>query len=293
MGKLLKNLKKAFIAAKSVPQNTVIVVNLLSDLSFVSTIISLENSCIIASLLYILYTLQINKQDRASLQLESTMYQSNPKRYTHAQYSSESIDDTTLDDDDPVDQLHLNVDDEEEQDYHGMRNYDDKYLNEKNAIHDAQSVRYTAYTMKQDSGNSIVTELRNVGVTVLSLESLSTSAMIHYMDAVTSMRLGEANDEKCMLYTDRMGRVFNVVISVSVMSILCGIIPAGRHFYLRVSRLTSCLINLLYLQGWSTRFGKIMEHSSSFLLWMDGYCRHPIFSACHCILSFWERRWHC
>lgn len=188
-----------------------------------STIISLENSCIIASLLYILYTLQINKQDRASLQLESTMYQSNPKRYTHAQYSSESIDDTTLDDDDPVDQLHLNVDDEEEQDYHGMRNYDDKYLNEKNAIHDAQSVRYTAYTMKQDSGNSIVTELRNVGVTVLSLESLSTSAMIHYMDAVTSMRLGEANDEKCMLYTDRMGRVFNVVISVSVMSILCRI----------------------------------------------------------------------
>lgn len=139
------------------------------------------------------------------------MYQSNPKRYDHAQYSSQSIDDTTLDDDDPVDQLNLNVDEEDYPD--DMRDYNDKYLNEKNAIHDAQSVRYTAYTMRQDSGNSIVTELRNVGVTVLSLESLSTSAMIHYMDAVTSMRLGEANDEKCMLYTDRMGRVFNVVIS--------------------------------------------------------------------------------
>jgi len=140
------------------------------------------------------------------------MYQSNPKRYTREQYSSPSIDDTTLDDDDPVDQLHINDDDEEGY-YPQMGNYDDKYLNEKNAINDAQSVRYTAYTMKQDNGNSIVAELRNVGVTVLSLESLSTSAMIHYMDAVTSMRLGEANDEKCMLYTDRMGRVFNVVIS--------------------------------------------------------------------------------
>lgn len=145
------------------------------------------------------------------------MYQSNPKRYDHAQYSSQSIDDTTLDDDDPVDQLNLNVDEEDYPD--DMRDYNDKYLNEKNAIHDAQSVRYTAYTMRQDSGNSIVTELRNVGVTVLSLESLSTSAMIHYMDAVTSMRLGEANDEKCMLYTDRMGRVFNVVISVSMHAV--------------------------------------------------------------------------
>ena len=138
-----------------------------------------------------------------------------------SQYSSrESIDDTTLDDDDPVDQLRLDGGDEE--DYSEMRKYDEKYMYEKNAIHDAQSVKYTAYTMKQDSGNSIVAELRNVGVTVLSLESLSTSAMIHYMDAVTSMRLGEANDEKCMLYTDRMGRVFNVVISVSIVSLLLG-----------------------------------------------------------------------
>lgn len=125
-------------------------------------------------------------------------------------YSSQSIDDTTLHDDDPVDRMEM---DTENSEY--PRKYNDKFLNEKNAISDAQSVRFTAFTMKQDTGNSIVSELRNVGVTVLSLESLSTTAMIDYMDAVTSMRLGEANDEKCMLYTDRMGRVFNVVISVS------------------------------------------------------------------------------
>jgi hypothetical protein len=65
--------------------------------------------------------------------------------------------------------------------------------------------------MNQES--DIVQQLRNVGVTVLSLESLSTAAMINYMDAVTTMRLGNGNDEKCMLYTDIMGRVFNVVIS--------------------------------------------------------------------------------
>jgi hypothetical protein len=87
-----------------------------------------------------------------------------------------------------------------------------KYSSEKNAINDAQSVKYTAYTMKT---HNIVDELRNVGVTVLSLESLSTKGLIHYMDAVTNIRLGESNDEKCMLYTDRMGRVYNVVISVS------------------------------------------------------------------------------
>ncbi len=92
---------------------------------------------------------------------------------------------------------------------HGMK--DDKYRYERNAINDAQSVAYTAYTMNQDT--DIVQQLRNVGVTVLSLESLSTADMINYMDAVTTMRLGNGNDEKCMLYTDRMGRVFNVVIS--------------------------------------------------------------------------------
>ncbi len=88
---------------------------------------------------------------------------------------------------------------------------DDKYRYERNAINDAQSVAYTAYTMNQD--NDIVHQLRNVGVTVLSLESLSTAALMNYMDAITTMRLGNGDDEKCMLYTDRMGRVFNVVIS--------------------------------------------------------------------------------
>mmetsp|Transcript_18757 Transcript_18757/g.23614 ORF Transcript_18757/g.23614 Transcript_18757/m.23614 type:complete len:501 (+) Transcript_18757:229-1731(+) len=88
---------------------------------------------------------------------------------------------------------------------------DDKYRYERSAINDAQSVAYTAYTMNQD--NDIVHQLRNVGVTVLSLESLSTAAMMNYMDAITTMRLGNGDDEKCMLYTDRMGRVFNVVIS--------------------------------------------------------------------------------
>ena len=50
-------------------------------------------------------------------------------------------------------------------------------------------------------------------MTVLSLESLSKAAMINYMDAVATMRLGNGDDEKCMLYTDSMGRVFNVIIS--------------------------------------------------------------------------------
>ena len=118
-------------------------------------------------------------------------------------YSTDSYDDTTLHDDDPVDRIERNTE---------IKRHSNKYSGEKNAINDAQSVKYTAYTMKN---HNIVNELRNVGVTVLSLESLSTSGLIHYMDAVTSMRLGESNDEKCMLYTDRMGRVFNVVISVS------------------------------------------------------------------------------
>ena len=129
--------------------------------------------------------------------------------------STYSMDETTLNDDDPVDNLEM---DGETEGFDASTNkYDEKYMNERSAINDAQSVRYTAYsfTMKQDSGFSIVSELRNVGVTVLSLESLSTEAMIHYMDAVTSMRLGDSNDEKCMLYIDRMDRVFNVVVSVS------------------------------------------------------------------------------
>lgn len=94
---------------------------------------------------------------------------------------------------------------------HQMMKNEDKYRHERYAINDAQSVAYTAYTLNHD--NDIVQQLRNVGVTVLSLESLSTAAMINYMNAVATMRLGNGNDEKCMLYTDRMGRLFNVIIS--------------------------------------------------------------------------------
>ena len=109
------------------------------------------------------------------------------------------------------------------------RKYDnEKYNFERSAINDAQSVAYTAFTMNLDSGQTIVKDLRNVGVTVLSLESLSTAAMIHYMDAVTTMRLGNENDEKCMLYTDRMGRVFNVIISVCFVILCC----QTRSFFL-------------------------------------------------------------
>lgn len=91
--------------------------------------------------------------------------------------------------------------------------YRQKYKEEVHAIHGAQSVAYTAYTMKTKVGEDVVQRLNNVGVTVLNLESLSTAAMVTYMDAVTSMRIGDVSDEKCMLYTDRMGRVFNVIIS--------------------------------------------------------------------------------
>lgn len=92
-------------------------------------------------------------------------------------------------------------------------NYLQKCLDEKDAIHGAQSVKYTVYSMKINEGTDIVQRLNKVGVTVLSLESLSNATMLNYMDAVTGMRLGDTNDEKCMLYTDRMGRVFNVIIS--------------------------------------------------------------------------------
>lgn len=129
----------------------------------------------------------------------SSQEQINQFRRQNQQFVNDSIDNSTLNDD---------------EESHSDGQYDEKYKDERLAINDAQSVRYTAYTMDT---KSIVTELRNVGVTVLSLESLSTTAMIHYMDAVTSMRLGEADDEKCVLYTDRMGRVFNVVISVSTL----------------------------------------------------------------------------
>jgi hypothetical protein len=103
--------------------------------------------------------------------------------------------------------------DEENPANHHRDVYRQKYKEEVNAIHGAQSVAYTAYTMKTKAGENVVQHLNNVGVTVLNLESLSTFAMVTYMDAVANMRIGDVDDEKCMLYTDRMGRVFNVIIS--------------------------------------------------------------------------------
>ena len=105
-----------------------------------------------------------------------------------------------------------NADDVEQQQQQQQNDKVDKFRHERMAMNnDAQSVAYTAYTMNQET--DIVQQLRGVGVTVLSLESLSTAAMINYMDAVATMRLGNGDDEKCMLYTDSMGRVFNVIIS--------------------------------------------------------------------------------
>jgi hypothetical protein len=77
----------------------------------------------------------------------------------------------------------------------------------------AQSVAYTAYTMNMDSGEQIIEELRNVGVNVLSVESAAD--MFTFIDEVTKERSALAEyEQRCMLYTDEMERVFNVVISV-------------------------------------------------------------------------------
>ena len=75
------------------------------------------------------------------------------------------------------------------------------------------SVTYTAYQLS-DSMN-MIEELRNVGVTVLSLDSSSTDAMTQYLNAVCSMKLGSESEETCILYTDQSGRLYNVVLSVS------------------------------------------------------------------------------
>ena len=139
-------------------------------------------------------------------------------RHRSSHYRAQNVSSSTMGDGryEESDYSKRYTDDESPENY-GLK-YKEKYASERGAISDAQSVAYTAYNMNLESGQSIVNDLRNVGVTVLSLESLSTEAMIHYMDAVTTMRLGDENDEKCMLYTDRMGRVFNVIISVSVFS---------------------------------------------------------------------------
>jgi len=76
----------------------------------------------------------------------------------------------------------------------------------------AQSVAYTAYTMNMDSGEQIIEELRNVGVNVLSVES--SADMFTFIDEVTKERSALAEcEQRCLLYTDDMERVFNVVIS--------------------------------------------------------------------------------
>ncbi len=156
---------------------------------------------------------EIGRRDVMYQSERTDMYSDDEENIIHTNdrhFANQSMDASTLHDPDSpvnVSRMHGGDDDEE-----ASGKYNEKYRGERFAINDAQSVRYTAYTMNK---KDIVNELRNVGVTVLSLESLSTTAMIDYMDAVTSIRLGEANDEKCMLYTDRMGRVFNVVISVS------------------------------------------------------------------------------
>ena len=189
--------------------------------------------------------------------------------------SPQSIDNTTLNDNDPIDQIDL----DEEMDDAASSKYDEKYRNERNAIHDAQSVRYTAYsfTAKQDSGDSIVNELRNVGVTVLSLETLSTSKLIQYMDAVTKMRIGDATDEKCMLYTDRMGRVFNVVISVSVES-------SRMYMTLRMNFIKFLNRCFPFKLGRGRRAIRTMERHSSSLFRLECNSIHSFSSSSHCFI---------
>ena len=60
------------------------------------------------------------------------------------------------------------------------------------------------------NGPSIIMELRNVGVNVLSIES--NSDILSYLDAVATETL---SGEQCLLYTDGSGKTFNVVVSVS------------------------------------------------------------------------------
>ena len=60
------------------------------------------------------------------------------------------------------------------------------------------------------AGPAIITELRNVGVNVLSIES--NADILSYLDAVATETLV---GEQCLLYTDSNGRTFNVVVSVS------------------------------------------------------------------------------
>ena len=76
------------------------------------------------------------------------------------------------------------------------------------AMGDKSAVAGSVYAMS--TGPTIITELRNVGVNVLSIES--NADILSYLDAVATETLV---GEQCLLYTDSNGRTFNVVVSVS------------------------------------------------------------------------------
>ena len=76
------------------------------------------------------------------------------------------------------------------------------------AMGDKSAVAGSVYAMS--TGPTIITELRNVGVNVLSIES--NADILSYLDAVATETLV---GEQCLLYTDGNGRTFNVVVSVS------------------------------------------------------------------------------
>ena len=76
------------------------------------------------------------------------------------------------------------------------------------AMGDKSAVGGSVYAMS--AGPTIITELRNVGVNVLSIES--NADILSYLDAVATESL---SGQQCLLYTDSNGRTFNVVVSVS------------------------------------------------------------------------------
>mmetsp|Transcript_20830 Transcript_20830/g.25625 ORF Transcript_20830/g.25625 Transcript_20830/m.25625 type:complete len:540 (-) Transcript_20830:54-1673(-) len=182
-------------------------------------------------------------------------------------------DDITVDFEHPVGNHHHPSRHVEEEQEFEPSSYNDKYRHERNAINDAQSVAYTAYTMTQEKAEDIVQQLRNVGVTVLSLESLSTAAMINYMDAVTTMRLGSENIEKCMLYTDRMGRVFNVIISGGAEGLAktWSITQSAFSGWIAITALPFLARNIVSFSfnGYAT--GKEMTFDPAFLLFIFGF----------------------
>jgi len=94
-----------------------------------------------------------------------------------------------------------------------------------------KSTNGSVYAMSNEP--SIISELRNVGVNVLSIES--SSDILSYLDAVATETL---SGEQCLLYTDESGKTFNVVVSVSWRSpflSLSGINYMFRFIYLLTS----------------------------------------------------------